>query len=145
MNKLTVLYDGQCALCVRCHDFLATSRTLVPLELLDCHSRDARERFGSVPWLGEELVVVSDEGDVWAGAAAFLVALWALADYREWSYRLSGPALAPLAERFFVALSSQRRRMAGFLRPRCEAGDACTLTRHAIPAGVDHAPRRAYR
>jgi predicted DCC family thiol-disulfide oxidoreductase YuxK len=137
MERLTVLYDGTCALCVRCRDFLAASRTLVPLELLSCQSRDARERYGSVPWLGEELVVISDEGDVWVGPAAFLVAMWALADYREWSYRLSGPAFAPLAERFFVALSSRRRRIASFFaKPRCDDGDACTL---------DHAPRRAYR
>jgi predicted DCC family thiol-disulfide oxidoreductase YuxK len=137
MERLTVLYDGTCALCVRCRDFLAASRTLVPLELLSCQSPDARERFGSVPWLGEELVVISDEGDVWVGPAAFLVSMWALADYREWSYRLSGPAFAPLAERFFVALSSRRRRIASFFaKPRCEDGDVCTL---------DHAPRRAYR
>ena len=137
MQRLTVLYDGTCALCIRCRDFLATSPTLVPLELLACQSRDARERYGSVPWLGEELVVVSDEGDVWVGPAAFLVAMWALADYREWSYRLSGPAFAPLAERFFVALSARRRRLASFFaKPRCEDGDVCTL---------DHAPRRAYR
>lgn len=137
MKQLTVLYDGTCELCVRCRDFLAVSRTLVPLELLSSTSREARERYGSLPWLGEELVVVSDQGDVWIGPAAFLVSMWALADYREWSYRLSGPAFAPLAERFFVSLSSQRRRIAGFLRkPRCEDGDACSL---------DHAPRRAYR
>lgn len=137
MQGLTVLYDGTCALCIRCRDFLATSPTLVPLELLACQSREARERYGSVPWLGEELVVVSDEGDVWVGPAAFLVAMWALADYREWSYRLSGPAFAPLAERFFVALSGRRRRIASFFaKPRCEDGDVCTL---------DHAPRRAYR
>lgn len=137
MKRLTVLYDGTCGLCVRCRDFLAVSRTLVPLELLSSTSREARERYGSLPWLGEELVVVSDEGDVWIGPAAFLVSMWALADYREWSYRLSGPAFAPLAERFFVSLSSQRRRIAGFLRkPRCEDGDVCSL---------DHAPRRAYR
>ena len=137
MQRLTVLYDGTCALCIRCRDFLATSPTLVPLELLACQSREARERYGSVPWLGEELVVVSDEGDVWIGPAAFLVCMWALTDYREWSYRLSGPAFAPLAERFFVALSARRRRLASFFaKPRCEDGDVCTL---------DHAPRRAYR
>ena len=138
MKQLTVLYDGACALCVRCRDFLAVSRTLVPLELLSCQSREARERYGAVPWLGEELVVVSDEGDVWVGSAAFLVSMWALADYREWSYRLSGPELAPLAERFFVTFSSQRKRLATFFRkPRCEDGDACQL-----PA---HVARRAYR
>ena len=144
MNRLTVVYDGACALCVRCRDFLATSRTLVPIELLSCQSREARERYGNVPWLGEELVVVSDEGDVWIGPAAFLVAMWALADYREWSYRLSGPALAPLAERFFVAISSQRRRIASFLtKPRCEDGDVCTMP-HADHE-LEHAPRGTYR
>ena len=143
MNRLTVLYDGRCALCLRCRDFLASSRTLVPLELLSCQSAQARERYGEVPWLGEELVLVSDEGDVWVGSAAFLVAMWALADYREWSYRLSGPELAPLAERFFVALSSQRGRIATlFRKPRCGEGDACS-----IPHADDehHAPRAAYR
>lgn len=144
MNRLTVVYDGACALCVRCRDFLATSRSLVPLELLSCQSREARERFGAVPWLGEELVVVSDEGDVWIGPAAFLVAMWALADYREWSYRLSGPALAPLAERFFVAISSQRRQIASFMKkPRCEDGDVCTIA-HSDHDDA-HAPRAAYR
>jgi predicted DCC family thiol-disulfide oxidoreductase YuxK len=34
MNRLTVLYDGTCALCLRCRDFLAQSRSLVTLELL---------------------------------------------------------------------------------------------------------------
>ena len=135
MKRLTVIYDGACALCLRCADFLAGARTLVPLELLSCQSQDARERFGAVPWLGEELVCVSDEGDVWIGPAAFLVCMWALADYREWSYRLSGPALAPLAERFFVAISSQRARIASFVRKpqRCDDGDIC------------HVPHSAYR
>jgi predicted DCC family thiol-disulfide oxidoreductase YuxK len=135
MNQLTVLYDGACALCIRCADFLASSKTLVPLELLSCQSQAARERFSAVPWLGEELVCVSDEGDVWIGPAAFLVCMWALADYREWSYRLSGPTLAPLAERFFVAISSQRARIASFIRKpqRCEEGDVC------------HVPRSTYR
>ena len=145
MKQLTVVYDGACALCVRCRDFLAQSRTFVPLELLSSQSREARERYGAVPWLGEELVVISDEGDVWIGPAAFLVAMWSLADYREWSYRLSGPELAPLAERFFVAISSQRRRSAGFFdKPRCEDGDACTIP-HASEDHAEHAPRIAYR
>ena len=140
MKTLTVVYDGACALCLRCADFLARSETHVPLELLACQSAEARSRFGAVPWLGEELVCVSDEGDVWIGPAAFLVCLWALPEYRAWSYRLSGPTFAPLAERFFVALSHQRSRIARFIRkPRCEEGDACM-----IPV-LEHAPRGAYR
>jgi hypothetical protein len=95
-------------------------------------------RYAGVPWLGEELVVASDEGDVWAGPAAFIVCLWALQDWREWSYTLSGSALAPMAERFFRALSSRRRSIAALLSPdRCEGGE-CRL-----PAV--RAPRTAYR
>jgi predicted DCC family thiol-disulfide oxidoreductase YuxK len=138
ITRLTVLYDAACALCVRCRDFLESSASFVPFELLACQSDEARERYGAVPWLGEELVVASDEGDVWVGAAAFLVCLWALREHREWSYRLSGPALAPLAERFFVALSSQRSRVASFMRPptRCDDHGACRLP---------HAPQATYR
>jgi hypothetical protein len=144
MNRLTVLYDGTGALCVGGRDFLEGARSFVPLELLPCQSCVARERYGDVPWLGEELVVASDDGDVWIGPAAFLVCLWALVDYREWSYRLSGPELAPLAERFFVALSSQRSRIASlFTKPRCDDDGACRIP-HAedVPP---HSRRPAYR
>ncbi len=90
---------------------------------MPCGSKEAREIYGGVPWLGEELVVVSNHGDVWAGPAAFITSLWALRDWREWSYRISGPELAPLAERFFHAISSNRRSIAAMIAPApCEGG-----------------------
>jgi len=132
MKRLTVLYDASCPICVRCRDWLETQRSFVPLELLAAGSASARRRFGEVPWLGEELVVVSDDGEVWAGAAAFLMALWALEDYREWSYRLAGDSLSKVAERFFTALSHNRRWLAGwFAHPECTS-DRCH--RRATPS-----------
>ena len=146
MTALTVLYDGSCALCLRCRDFLAEHASYVPIELLSCQSADARARFGAVPWLGEELVVVSNDGDVWVGPAAFIMCLWALVDYRDWSYRLSGPELVPLAARFFQALSSRRRSVARFFGPtRCEEGAFCTVSSLAPDHGSEHRPRQAYR
>ena len=138
MNSLRVLYDERCALCLRCRDWLARQRSFLPLDFWACGSPEARERYGAVPWLGEELVVVSDEGDVWVGPSAFLVALWSLVEWREWSYRLSGPELAPLAERFFHAISSNRRALAAMLRPDPCPGGTCQ-----VPSG--HRPRVAYR
>jgi predicted DCC family thiol-disulfide oxidoreductase YuxK len=120
MERLTVLYDGGCALCLRCRDFLASSPQLVPLDLLPSDSPIARERFGTIPWLGAELVVVDEAGHVWVGAAAFIMCLWALAEHRELSYTLSNTMLAPLAERFFVTLSSRRKRVAAWLHPSCD-------------------------
>src|SRR5580704_11595514 len=120
MNRLTVLYDADCPLCVRSRAWMEAQPAYVALEFLACKSPEAQRRYGEVPWLGAELVAVSDGGEVWAGPAAFLVALWALEDYREWSYRLSGDSFSRMAERFFVALSHRRKWLAGWLaHPRC--------------------------
>lgn len=117
-GALLVLYDEECELCRRCRHWLEHERSYVPIRFLGAASREATERFGdAVPWLGAELVVVSDRGDTWVGPAAFLVCLWATVRYRDWSYRLSGPAFAPMAESFFHAVSSRRRSIAKLLGP----------------------------
>ena len=125
-SRLLVLYDGQCSFCVRCRRWLETQDTYVRLTFLAAQSERAHELFGDdVPWLGEELVVVSDRGEVWVGPAAFLMCLWATRHYREWSYRLSAPSLAPLAERFFSAISSRRSTIARLLGPAKSQSDPC--------------------
>ncbi len=120
MERLTVLYDEHCAICRRCRDWLAGQRTHVELELLAAGSPAAKQRYGSVPWLGQELVVVNDLGSVWMGPAAFITCLWATVRYREWSYRLSGPTLAPMAEGFFRAITKRRLRWSVYLSEGAE-------------------------
>src|SRR6186997_2686832 len=95
MRKLTVLYDATCAFCIR------------------CRSGEAERRFPGVSSPEDELVVVSDEGAVYRGDGAFLMCLWALEDYREWSLRLAAPAMRPLARRAMEWVSHNR---AGFSR-----------------------------
>jgi predicted DCC family thiol-disulfide oxidoreductase YuxK len=120
-TRLTVVYDETCALCRRCRDWLATEPLEIELELLAAGSPAAQDRYGTLPWLGQELVVVADDGRAWVGPAAFLTCLWATRRWRPWSYRLAGPAFAPLAERFFHAVSANRRRLGGMLEsPECE-------------------------
>jgi predicted DCC family thiol-disulfide oxidoreductase YuxK len=116
MQRLTVLYDEDCQLCVRAAAWLTQQAQLVPLELVAADSPPAAKRFSRLPWRGYELCVISDAGDAWVGPAAFIMCLWALTDYREWSYRLSGDAFAPLAERFFRMLSRRRRSIAQLFR-----------------------------
>jgi predicted DCC family thiol-disulfide oxidoreductase YuxK len=134
MKTLTVLYDDLCEVCVRSRTWMESQRAYVPLEFISCRSSRARARFGEVPWLGEELVVVSDEGEVWAGPAAFLVCLWALEGYRDLSYTLGGELLAPLASRFFRILSSKRRLLAALLPHTTCPGGACRSDRHTPSA-----------
>src|SRR4051812_25798812 len=101
MRTLTLLYDGRCGFCVRCKAWLEKQPQIVPLEFVPAGTAEARRRFpgASDSTEPEELVVVSDEGEVWRGDGAFLMCLWALAEWREWSLRLAQPELRPLARR----------------------------------------------
>jgi predicted DCC family thiol-disulfide oxidoreductase YuxK len=131
MERLTVLYDSGCELCRRCRTWMEVQPAYVALDFLPASSEQAKERFGALPWLGDQLVVVADDGRVWAGSAAFLLCLWALCEWREWSYRLSGPAFAPLAERFFRFISAERRRIASVFDHSPCGGEACSIERGA--------------
>ena len=108
--SLTVLYDPECGLCRRVHEWLTEVPKLVQLDLVPIRTDKARQRF---PELNHELTkkdltVISDAGAVYLGPKAWLMILWALSGYREWSYRLSSPALLPTT-RHVVSLISQNR------------------------------------
>ena len=108
-TTLTVLYDETCALCLRCRDWLLAEPCLVRVELLPAGSAEARSRYPqATPWLGAELVVVDEARRAWVGPAAFVTCLWATARFRAWSFRLSSPTLAPLAEACFRWVSRRR-------------------------------------
>jgi predicted DCC family thiol-disulfide oxidoreductase YuxK len=119
-TRLTVLYDERCAFCLRCRDWLLGQACLLPVDLLPAGSTLARERFGTLPWLGNELIVIDDRGRAWLGAAAFVMCLWATARYRAWAYRLSRPAFANHTERFFRFISKRRDRWSRWFE-----GDEC--------------------
>ena len=114
MTALTVLYDPTCGLCRRAHEWLALQRKLVELNFVPCKSDEARQRF---PFLNHELTskdltVIGEGGQVYIGSKAWLMVLWALSQYREWSYRLSSPELLPTTRRV-VSLISQNRYQIG--------------------------------
>jgi predicted DCC family thiol-disulfide oxidoreductase YuxK len=125
---LTVLFDPACGLCQRCRAWMEGQASYVVLDFVACTGAEARSRFGDIPWLGNELVVVGDRGEVWVGPAAFLTCLWALVDWREWSYRLAAPAFAPLVERFFVMLSTRRKSLTALVSHACRDG-GCRIGR----------------
>src|SRR5215216_6271217 len=109
-RTLEILFDPSCALCRRCVQWMQHQSSYVPLRFTPCTGEQARARYRDIPWLGDELVVVSDAGEVWIGPAGFLTCLW------------------PLAERFFVALSHRRRALAFLFEPECKEG-TCSLGR----------------
>jgi len=110
MLTLTVLYDPDCGLCRRAHDWLAQQPKLIDLNFVPCASEEAHERY---PQLNHELTrqdltVIRDDGAVYFGPKAWLMVLWALSKYREWSYRLASPELLPTTKRVVSAISQNR-------------------------------------
>lgn len=111
MFALTVLYDPECGLCKRAHEWLAEQSKLVELNFVACASEEARKRYPQLnhDLTKKDLTVVGDEnGAVYFGPKAWLMVLWALARYRDWSYRLATPELLPTTKRV-VSLISQNR------------------------------------
>jgi predicted DCC family thiol-disulfide oxidoreductase YuxK len=132
IEKLTILYDEQCAFCLRCRDWLLAQPCFLEVELVPAGSPISRQRYGALPWLGNELVAVDDRGRVWVGPGAFLVCMWVTVRYRSWAFRLSGPSMAPLATRFFKHISKRRDRWSTWLGrndPECSCCDQVRVER----------------
>jgi predicted DCC family thiol-disulfide oxidoreductase YuxK len=129
METLTVLYDAGCELCRRIRFWLELQPTYVRLDFVAAGSDEARRRFPGLDHTAalEELTVVSDAGDVYAGAQGWLICLWALRDYRAWALRLSTPALMPQARRLITWVSQNRWRLGTGMVSVCDAdgSDAC--------------------
>jgi len=118
MQRLYLLYDGDCALCRRLRNWLYEQPHWLELQLFPANSDAAKRLFLSLASAGrpEELVVVTDEGHYYKGNHAWIMCLYALNEYRDWAYRLATPLLLPLARQAFEVLSHNRGRISRWLR-----------------------------
>ncbi len=116
MNAYTVFYDSDCAFCVRCRHWLRTQYALVPLKFVPMKVGMQDARLKSLWKADAELIVLGPAGEVFQGPNAFLVCLWALDAFREWSFRLSGPTLKPFARAAFAKISKNRHQFSEWLR-----------------------------
>ena len=102
--RMWIVYDGACGLCTSVKEWMGRQAALVPIEFVA--SSEAKVRFPQLP--PGEIAVVGDTGEVWLGNSAWIICLWALRDYRDWSVRLSSPFLLSMAREAFAVLSSHR-------------------------------------
>lgn len=110
VHRLTVLYDAECALCTFLRDWLVRQPKLVPLEPMAAGSQEARRRFPGLDHRAtlDEITVVGDAGQVYRGAAAWIVTLWALREHRPLAHRLSTPSGLRLARGAVLAAAKWR-------------------------------------
>lgn len=99
VHGLTVLYDADCKLCTFVRNWLSGQAQLVRLTFVPCGSPTARRRFPGLDHAAtrEEITAVGDRGQVYKGASAWVVCLWALAKYRPLAHRLASGAGAQAA------------------------------------------------
>ncbi|WP_175411674.1 thiol-disulfide oxidoreductase DCC family protein [Streptomyces sp. TRM64462] len=121
VRRLTVLYDAQCPLCVHLRHWLLKQPQLVPLDLVPAGSEEARRRFPELDHRAtlEEITVVGDSGQVYRSTDAWIVCLWALAEYRPKAHWLASPAGRPLARMTVLAAAKWRAATAG---QDCDSG-----------------------
>ena len=102
--------------------WLAAQRQLMPLR---CQPKNEED--------DDELVVCADTGEIWSGDAAWLMAIWALEDYRGWSYRLASPELLPFARQAFATLSTNRKLISQWFGLGANAELAAKLGEVTVP------------
>jgi predicted DCC family thiol-disulfide oxidoreductase YuxK len=110
MKRLYILFDEECPLCARCRHWLERQPAFVELHFIPLQSPTIPFRFPGMEKfdLRAQLVVVSDEGAVYQGPGAWIMCLYALREYREWSQRLAHPMLLPMARRVCELVSENR-------------------------------------
>lgn len=120
MNTLTIFYDARCGLCLRFRRWMLDQPAYVSLEFFPYDSAHARRRCPDLPNLraDQEIVVMSDDGSLWQGAAAWVTCLWALREYREWSLRLATPGMLGIARKVVHWISSNRISLSRLMRLR---------------------------
>ncbi|MEU3461481.1 DCC1-like thiol-disulfide oxidoreductase family protein [Streptomyces sp. NPDC006733] len=120
---MTVLYDADCRLCSFVRGWLARQRQLVPLDLVPACSPEARGRYPDLDHAStlSRITVIGDQGQLYTGDAAWIVVLWALAEYRPTAHRFSTPVGAPLARAAVLAAAKYRAATSpyeGWVPPR---------------------------
>jgi predicted DCC family thiol-disulfide oxidoreductase YuxK len=128
MERLYVLYDPKCQLCERLKDWLLTQRSWIGLCMVPAGSEKARKMFPTLEEVAtpSDLVVVSDEGQVYLNDRAWIMTMFALEEYRDWACRLTHPLLMPLARQAFATISRNRHAFSRWLRvadPETLAGE----------------------
>ena len=81
-----------------------------------------------------DLVVISDQGEVYLNNAAWIMALYALEDYREWACRLAHPLIAPFVRQAWETLSKNRYAISRWLSHGRPEEIACELSKVPLAA-----------
>ena len=72
---------------------------------------------------------MADTGEVWRGAGAWVLCLWALREYRVWSARVASPTMQVVARKLVHWISQNRIGMSRLAGLKSDAEIAATVER----------------
>ncbi len=126
VRALTVLYDQQCSVCRAARSWMLSRRPLVELHFVPVGGNEAMRRFPHLDMAQcrQEITVITDQGYVYRGKAAFILCLWSLRSTRSLANDLA-------AGRRALVLSTLTGATAWFreLSLRTGCGEACQTRR----------------
>ena len=113
MRGLVLLYDAGCPMCTRFRRWLVDQPHAIPLTTVVAGSSEARSLLPALDHDAtlREVTVVGDGGQVWTGAGAWVMCLWATAAHRETAVRLSTPVGLPVARAMAYAAAGLREAL----------------------------------
>jgi predicted DCC family thiol-disulfide oxidoreductase YuxK len=112
-NKLYVLYDEECALCIKLKLLLDNEGAYTPIITLPMRLAVKDKRFAALKSLIEDgrFVVVSDNGSVYLDSKGRIRILYALHRFRTISKMFTLPIVGPISSLALTSLANSR----GFL------------------------------
>jgi len=118
MKMLFVFYDSGCGLCSLTRTRLARLIQAVPLVFVAYQDPAVQAVFPGLTQLnpGQNIIAMSDTGDIYEGDSAWITILWALRDYRRWALRLAQPRWRPHARRIVETIAKNRQRISRWFR-----------------------------
>lgn len=110
MRSLTVIYDADCGLCLRCMRWASEQPTYFPVRFIAHDGEEASRCFPGLtdPVEAQELVAIADDGRIYKSDNGWLMVLYATHRYRPLGLKLARPSMRGYARRAYYWVTRHR-------------------------------------
>lgn len=113
VQRIEVYYDGRCGMCCSFHEWIHRQRRAFAVTFIPYQSPDAERIFPGIGLLdpAREMVVRTDDGDIFRGAEAWVWCLYSCEKYQAAALKLGSPAMLPVAVKACRLLAANRHAL----------------------------------
>lgn len=113
IEGIEVFYDGRCGMCCSFHEWVNKQSRSYRVDFIPYQSREAEHVFPGIGTLdpAREMIVRTDEGQIFRGAEAWVLCLNSCANYQAAARKLASPGLIAVAVRACRLLAANRHSL----------------------------------